>query len=428
MKASDPTIRLLVGATLPVSATFGRENFAGDPVVREFFDRARKTLNIDPEIFVSWSCPPDVFIIKSSTANILVRSERFDTLLVEYFHLRYFAKTERSSGVLDEVYNTSILRWMFEFFLGNGDVSYALYAISKAHENYRTRLEKIPFRPLSLASLPEIQRAAMQCFCLAHEMAHLVQDKVSDPSLFSEIDGLRLVDHLNRELEAARLTQDRKDKMLRSALANIDAANLLQEIDADLIAVELVSVFLATHFAASFEDAIYATLDAFEAQCFMYAMKHSCSLFRNYGGDSNQYGALLLDDWLGATQTALRARCATRRAGIIWAQYAEPNEKFSAEKVNRYVPRVDAMIVDHDEFLEDTSRLVHSQLISLFEELPPAQSDQDKALFIALIDKVRSSEKIKMDICHAMIAMGFSSATDVVRYFEKAFDVRYAGR
>src|SRR3954468_21445165 len=150
MTVSEATIRLLVEGVLPVGAEFGRENFAGDKVVKDFFEWSRQHLKVNPNIYVSWSCLPDVMILKIVNSEILVRSERFDTLLVEYLQLKLHIKlrsgklsskiwskiwSNKSFSKLEEAtYRTVILRWMSEFFLGHQLPCYALYAVIESHE------------------------------------------------------------------------------------------------------------------------------------------------------------------------------------------------------------------------------------------------------------------------------------------------------
>jgi hypothetical protein len=77
-------VRQFVEFSLPKPCEFGEENFAGDGLVRAFCDRARDVNQIDASYFVSWSCPPDVAIIRTAASDAIVRSERLDTLLIEY--------------------------------------------------------------------------------------------------------------------------------------------------------------------------------------------------------------------------------------------------------------------------------------------------------------------------------------------------------
>jgi hypothetical protein len=164
----------MVKAALPVGAEFGREKFAGDPLVHHFCEWAKEALAVEVQIFVSWSCPPDVSLLTSSGTNILIRSERFDTLLVEYLHLKR-AGLATNPVLTNLILSSAVLRWMAEFLLGCRWPQAALYAAMRALELRIDPRPPNPFRDEMLASIHEVERAALQCFCLAHELGHLCQ-------------------------------------------------------------------------------------------------------------------------------------------------------------------------------------------------------------------------------------------------------------
>jgi hypothetical protein len=272
------------------------------------------------------------------------------------------------------------------------------------------------FRDESLASVPETLRAASPCFCLAHEMAHLIQRKENDVGLHVRVDGLPLLRHIERDLREVLKDQEHIATMLSIVTVEIDASNLLNEIDADLRALESVSIFITQKFSVPLSEAVRCVLLALEAQCFMYAAKFSCGLLKRYGGILDKHGELVKKDWINSIQVSVRARCALRRAGIILARWSEPNEALTAEKISRYVPIVDSMVSETETVRAEVSADFHKHFYQLAREVSAVGTDQNRNDFDAFVERVNRTDELKLDLFYLLVSMGFPGGTDVVRY------------
>ena len=383
-------------------------------------------LKVEVEIFVSWSCPPDVSILRSPGANILIRSERFDTLLVEYLCLKD-AAGQANPVVKDLILPSAALRWMAEFFLGYRWPQVALYtAVRSLHMRTGARPPN-PFRDETLASISEVQRAALQCFCLAHELGHLLPSQYDQISLDARVDGLSLSRHIARDIEEVGVG-DVADQMMDLARSRIDASVLLREIDADLIALELVAAFIANTLDVPPETALQVSLAACEAQSFLYATKYTCQLLTRHAGHPESQEEFIRDNWIASAQTSVRARCLVRRAGILLSRWCARNEEQTATTINRFVPMVDAMFLESTEFRADLDAARHREAESLLSAVPAWNSDEARNFFSSLIEIARQSPEIKEDLFYMLIAMGFPGGTDPIRWLEHLFEVQQAGR
>jgi hypothetical protein len=319
---AEMRLRKLARAMLPQGAEVGPENFAGDPLVKEFTEWASKRMAIAPLIFVSWACPPEVMLIESGAARAIVRSERFDTLLVEYLTLLGTARMHAGDDeTRTHATSAMILRWMCEFFLGFELPVCALASLVESNKLASARPDVRPFRDESLATLPVVARAAVQCFCLAHELAHLVQPPVEGRDLSFVVDGMELREHVRRDLEDAGVDEALWPIMLKAL--EIDVDHFILEIDADCRALNLVVEFVLRHFDVSAEHVINLTLLAYSAKSFLYAAKHSCGLFRALEGAQDYAEQFAMRDWLNSTQISVRTRCILRRAGMLMASIEE---------------------------------------------------------------------------------------------------------
>jgi len=393
-------------------------------LVHRFCEWAKEILKVDVEIFVSWSCPPDVSMLSSPGVSILIRSERFDTLLVEYLHLKD-AGRQRNSVVTEFLLPSAALRWMAEFLLGYRWPQAALYATVRAQELRTDRRPPNPFRDEILASIDEVQRAALQCFCLAHELGHLFPSQHDQINLGARIDGLSLSRHIARDIEEAGMG-DVADQMMDIAGSHIDASVLLREIDADLIAIELVAVFLANTLDVAPETALRASLHACEAQSFLYATKNTCQLLKKHAGRFQSREEFVRDDWIAGIQTSVRARCLLRRAGILLSRWCAGDQEQTASTINRFVPLVDAMFSESSEFRGDLAVAAHREAENLLSAVPAWNSDQNRDFFNPLIEAARQSSEIKEDLFHMLIAMGFPGDTNPVSWLEHLFELQRA--
>ena len=416
MAVSERALELLVGAALPTGAQFGRENFAGDPLVQRFCEWAKEMLKVEVNIFVSWSCPPDVSILTSSGVNILIRSERFDTLLVEYLHLKDAASPR--NPLTDLVLPPATLRWMAEFLLGYRWPQAALYTAIRAHELRIDPRPPNPFRDEALASVDEVQRVALQCFCLGHELGHLLPSQYDAPSLDTKVDGLSLSRHISRDIEEGGAAPV-AEQMMAQARSSIDALNLLREIDADLIALELVAVFVANTLGVPAKEALQVALTAYEAQSFLYATKHTCALLRRYAGRDDR-AEFTREDWIAGLQVSVRARCVLRRAGFLLSRWRAGDEKQTAATI-------DAMFLESIEFRNDLATVAQGETEHLLNTLPALNAQEGRPFFDSLIETARSDSEVRLDLFYMLIAMGFPGGTDPIGWLEHLFEMQQAG-
>ena len=439
MSDIDPGIRLLAEAALPRGAEFGIENFAGDPTVKHFFEWAKVQLAIDPIMLVSWSCPPEVMLLRTTNIKAIVRSERFDTLLVEYDYLKMNAMSCAKSDVLrindslwltspestskaiiyNSMLGTTVLRWMCEFFLGFRLPVPAASALIASNELSFGRFPLPPFRDESLESLPEIPRAAMQCFCLAHEISHITQEGIVGNSLDTVVDGRSLRRHFERDCEELGVDERVRQQMMELLAQSLNADNLMREIDADFRAFGLVTLYLQKFLDVDLDNAIYATLYACEAQCFLYSAKYSCSLLRGDAIWAEQEDNFVVKDWLAGAQVSVRARCLLRRAGILMAAALEYPEKPKADKINECVPKIDAMFTGDMAFRARLAEVFQEKMNAIVEEMrsPPAADER----FASQLKKIDSDGELRMDLFWILVAMGYPGGTDPIRFIQWMF-------
>lgn len=426
MPVSPRELELRVRAALPVGAEFARENFAGDPLVREFCEWAKSELEVEAEIFVAWACPPDVLIVSAPGANILIRSERFDTLLVEYIRLKN-AVSHQGRAATKLLLPPAVLRWMAEFLLGYRWPQGALYAARRALDLRDDPRPPNPFRDEILASIDKAQRAAAQCFCLAHELGHLMPSHHDEISLDARVDGLSLSRYIIRELEEAGTTYG-AEPMMKLARDRIDASVLLREIDADLIALELVAVFVTNKLGVPAEDALRVSLSACEAQSFLYAMKHACLLLKRHSGRARSHEEFMTGDWISGMQISVRAGCLLRRAGILLSRWRARDQEQTAATINRFVPVVDAMFMESMEFRADLQTVAFQEAENLFCSVPTHDADEGRAFFSSLLDQARQNSDFRLDLFYMLVAMGFPGGTDPLKWLEYLFKMQQGVR
>ena len=196
-------LELFVQASLPTSAKYGLENFAGDPHVKVYLDSLTSGHDLDLEVYVAWESPPDVQVIAGQTESALVRSERLDTFLAEFQRMQQIQPL-LGGDLADDLVRSALLRWMAEMLIGYRQPALAMDALAaRPHlPGIETDIH-IPFRDESLAALPEIERCALQCFCLGHEVGHLATQLDTELSLETPVDGVSLLSHIDYEHRAA---------------------------------------------------------------------------------------------------------------------------------------------------------------------------------------------------------------------------------
>jgi hypothetical protein len=235
-------LRQLVNLALPKPCEFGDENFAGDPLVREFCDRLAQAHDLDLHFFVAWACPPDVAIVRSAAGSAIIRSERLDTLLVEYFNLQR-VHPNWSDDLAREVTTSAVLRWMSEFLIGYRHSGLALLAQRLRPPLPGLRLTS-PFRDETLASVPELERVALQCACLAHEVGHILNPRRPGVTLDESVDGLPLAAHIAWGDQACGHSEETLSALQHHWRQHLDGPTLVSEVEADLFAFSSVVEFL----------------------------------------------------------------------------------------------------------------------------------------------------------------------------------------
>lgn len=406
---------VFVRASLPKGAQFGRENFAGDPLVKSFFEIFAKENDLNAEIFVSWACPPDVRIVRTKDKNILIRSERFDTLLVEYLHLYAAYNSRTSTNARSALIATYVLRWMAEFLIGYRQPSEAIAAIKLCRDKYGEPTRSHAFRDESLASIPDIEKTALQSFCLAHELAHILYPRNPGKSLDDTVDGLSISRHIERDWIEAGHDPALMWPVVKEGLS---APTLFSEIDADLCALDSTIAFLLNTFSCPLQHAVHAALFACMAQWHIYASKNTCRLIsKAVEGELDEHG-FVVEDFLYGTQTMVRARCVLRRAGITWARFAYPDRRLTANDINQFVPLVDQLFIDDQEFIRHTETVFCEYAAEVRQETQGLDKAAAAATFKQRLDHLQSDSDLRLDFFYLLIAFGLPGGTDVVTYLD----------
>jgi len=405
---SDGFTERFISFALAQPAKFGRENFAGDPIVEIFVNTVRVSFSIEVDVYVAWECPPDVVILTPPSGNVLIRSERLDTLLVEFHRLREILPTF-GGELAREVPTAQIYRWMAEFLIGYRNSSLALDALELRPDLTGLQLGIWnPFRDETLASIPQAPRIALQCFSMAHEIGHLRYPDDRSLDLYYEIDGLSVMSHLDYD---ARQNPDGGVEAIRKFATHfIDAPQLISEMRADLFALECVGEFLSETGSLAPETAVALALSACEALIFVYHCKEICRLIAQLASGSMErvdYDRMRLADqiaWVG------RARAIGRRAGLLLARLEGGDERNFA----RNVPRIDA-IIRRDE----TARLLLEQAMGMCAEaladaatagLRPPGHDE----------RLRDKADLRLELFYILIAFGCPGGVDVIDYLRNA--------
>lgn len=407
----DSVTEFKVGASLPQGAMFGRENFAGDPIIREFFESMSSFFDLQVDIFVSWACVPDVLILRTRDEHILVRSERFDTLLVEYVRLSN-SLFGQSADVQQELIESSFARWMAEFFIGYRKPLEAIEALLIWHF-HTNRLVTSAFRDEILSSVPDLQRTALQCFCLAHEIGHVLYPTKDDASLKSTVDGISLSRHVDRDMWEAKLEPDARHALQSIVDDELDASHLLNEIEADLFAFENVVRFLYAKFECEIKEAIHATLVAYEAQSHVYAWKNTCLQLRGVSEGKIGRSEFTKNDWLYGLLTSVRSRCVLRKAAFVWARLKFQDAKRSIEDINSLVPKIDEIYLDEQENLYAIAECSHQLSMRTLESILESKEHPGTRILETGLQKLNELPELKLDLFYILVVFGCPGGTDV---------------
>lgn len=408
MNESD-IIAEIVKSALPPLTEYSEENWGGDPHVERFCELLAQQLGIRAKVFVAWACPLIVRKLTCGRLTVVIRSERLDTLLVEYARLTAWAARAGSGPDVMEMCESAVLRWMAEILIGQQRSSVAL----AAHEKGRRltfRFRPSPFRDETLASIAECERTAIQCFSLAHEFGHVQFAKRGGVDLDFLVDGISLRRHLQRDLPP----EDGGEGLLK----RLDAASVLNEIEADLFALDRVARYLLWTFECEPRDAIRYVLNACEAQFFVAGCKATCETLGAALSTGADHGEFSEGDLLAGLSWAVRARAVTRRAGILWAQLEHPGAKLRAADINRYVPLVDAMWGSRQIGMGVTSDRLSTHAQSLFHEFSGLGPERLAAIFDQQLDRIRADGNLKSELWEILIAFGCHGATGVTDYLE----------
>jgi hypothetical protein len=394
---STERLRRLVDLALPKPCEFGEENFAGDPLVRAFCDLLRERHGLDFHVFVAWACPPNVMVVRSAAGSAVIRSERFDTLLIEYYHLRRLHNLWAEKLARD-VAAAAVLRWMCEMLIQATN----------------------PFRDETLASLPDLERAALQCFSLGHEVGHLLIRKQKNVTLDAIVDGLSLAQHIHTQERQEGVVSDE----LRAAYAevrerNLDAANLLNEVEVDLFAFGNVVEFLCQEFRCPVEAAINASLLAFECQSFVYGCKGTCHLLSRAAAGVLSESEFRLRDYLVGVEIVARSRAVMRRAGLVWAVAEQPTPPGKGRDYNAYVRKLDALLLPSVGFRSLISDVLAEQVYVLLAAIEENAGPDRGAWLDSLLNVIEQDPRLRLDMYYILIAFGCSGAVDVVGYLRR---------
>jgi hypothetical protein len=402
--ANADILDFLVGMSLPRGAAYGPENFAGDDLVREFLGFLKTHFPTDLDIYVSWNCRPDVSILRNKVEQVLVRSERLDTLLIEYVCLLQHLKKDVSHDLRVDRAMSSHYRWYTEFFIGFDRPMHALHALKKRHSEHFIHTKVIPFRDEALASVSALVRCSCQCFCLAHEIGHVVWPASADATIETPVDGISPIDHLKRDFSEQDFSNAFGPKTASEAAASLKPAHLFSEINADFFAIELLPQFLSRALGCDLETAFRVTLLACQAQFYMDDLRSFAAILARpefVSADEEPLRTVAIN----SCQTSIRARSALRRAGISWALIENKGILPSAKRTSGYASRIDEIVVDdtrHMNLLKSCQVESGSRLLGVVEKSIPSIGDAFDEMWRSL----RQEATAVMDLRYILIAFG----------------------
>jgi hypothetical protein len=100
------------------------------------------------------------------------------------------------------------------------------------------------------------------------------------------------------------------------------------------------------------------------------------------------------------------------------ARLENPSSKLTAEKMSKYVPKIDAMFTADQKFRLDLAWAFQSSMEHLKQQLQSSTSQSPDEQFSSLIATLEREPELKGDLFDVLIAMGFPGGTDTVRYVE----------
>jgi hypothetical protein len=396
----------------PKPSELSEENFGGDPLVREFVRVLQEQTGASFKVYVTWACPPQVAVVRCAAGNAVIRSERLDTLLVEYHRLADLAASlHEAPSSIDELTTSAVLRWMSELLLGQQAATLAITALEKKRE-VPLSLDFPPFRDESLASISQIQRAAIQCFSIAHEVGHIVYSRRESITFGTQIDGLPLHRHLTRDLDESGQRDDIRAQLREILLKDTSPADLLFEIEADAFALVMVVQFIKHVFQCQTAQAMEATLRACEATYALSSCMQSCRHLCN----AETMVDFSQSDFVAGAAMSARGWAAMRRAGITWAQLEHPTKALTASDVGEYVPRVDAIGHQRREFMHRFAQKMVTCSQSLFSDHNSLTPDQLGTRFDQQVARLRADSELRLELFYMLVAFGCPGGTDVEAY------------
>lgn len=408
----------IIGAALPVHSKFGKENFAGDQEVKIFYDSLLYQYNLNTEIYVSWCCEPSAMLLHSPFGIVLVRSERMDTLLIEYVHLRELLNSESySQQILNNIASATVLQWVTEFCIGYKLPSHALSAWQMSRKASAVYLSTHPYRDESLASIPEDLRISLQCFAIAHEIGHILYPKKENITLNEEVDGLELIKHIEHDFAEANTDYEAQKILQEQIFQQINVTNLFTEIEADFFALHCVISFLVQRFEISLEVAVSNSLYVFEALAYMNACKYDCKLLKQDYAMSNFSSR----SYINGTELSIRSRCIMRRTGILWAQFDNPNKNLTATDINKYVSLVDNLYLSSQSSLLFLTQIIVDFVSKLQKEFENITTTNRNLKFRHQMNYLDQASEQRYELWKILIAYGCSGATDLNYFFEEQF-------
>lgn len=418
---SDSSIvEQIIKNTLPLYAMFGKENFAGDEDVEIFYNSLSYQYDLNINVYVSWCCEPSAMLLQSKYGSLLVRSERMDTLMIEYIHLREILHNKSySEQFLADVSGATVLQWLTEFFIGYNLPSHALSAWELSRNISPVSMDTHPYRDDSLASIPHDLRVAIQCFSIAHEIGHILYKRDGKLSLNEKIDGLELMKHVEHDLRDAEIPLKSREILKEKICQGINPAILLDEIDADLFALYCVTNFLVQRFTISLEDAVKNSLYAFEALAYMNSCKFDCSLLKRQQKTID----FKTQSFINGTALSIRSRCVMRRAGFIWAEFENPGKKLKGTDINKYVLLVDNLYSGSENILNILTEKTVEYLDQLYREFKGINTINRLSKFKKQIRNLNKTPDQRYNLWKILIAFGCPGGTDVNDFFKSRFSL-----
>lgn len=410
---ADELLHLLVELALPKPSQFALENFAGDALVHRFCKRLLQNQKANVKFFVSWECPPDTLVVTAKGASAVVRSERLDTLLLEYHLLSSWDGTV-SSEISEPVLTSTVLRWACEFLLGYRNPALAIHATLMRPKNSSVRLHS-PFRDETLASVDELTRTAIQCFALAHEVGHIVMPVRPEPSLEVTVDGLTLADHIRWSDREANQPPETLLALEKFWGKHLNAKNLVSEVDADLFAFWAVVDFLCNELGYEPASAITATLQAMEAQLFICAWKNSCRAIASAAVAEVSDSSFAVQEYLIGAEYSARSRVVVRRAGITWALAESEGVDHSKIDFNSFARQVDQLLTPTIGFRSRIFERIQALSEILFQFAKDISRDE-RVDSLSYIDILEGDTDLKLELFYTLISFGCPGSVNVAEY------------